>query len=70
METNCLKEKTNICHLYQKEVQFMGHHFGKNGIKLLQDKIHELADWPVLKLLYQVRTFLGLAGYYRKMLQR
>jgi hypothetical protein len=29
-------------------------------------KIREVLDWKSLRIVHQVRSFLGLAGYYRR----
>ena len=42
----------------------------QQGIKPMQDKVQELMDWPILPSAHHIRSFLGLAGYYRKMIPR
>ena len=38
----------------------------KNGIAVDPSKIEAIRDWPQPKNASEVRSFLGLAGYYRK----
>ena len=59
LQENCLKVKTKKCHLFQKEIKFLGHMISQQGIKPLQDKVQELADWPVPKSAHHVWAFLG-----------
>ena len=68
LQEKCLKVKTKKYHLFQREVKFLGHMVSQQGIKPLQDKVQELADWPVPCTASHVRSVLGLVGYYRKMI--
>ncbi|KAL8110718.1 hypothetical protein AgCh_026455 [Apium graveolens] len=49
-----------------KEVQFLGHVVGKDGIKVDPVKIEAVSKWEQPKTPTEVRSFLGLAGYYRR----
>ncbi|MEI6371517.1 MAG: reverse transcriptase domain-containing protein [Nostocales cyanobacterium ELA608] len=55
--------KSELC---REEVEFLGHYVGKNGIRVMQDKIEAIQQWPQPKNLKELRAFLGLAGYYRR----
>ena len=48
------------------ELKFMGHIVGKDGIKVDPAKIEVIKKWPVPKTLSELRSFLGLANYFRK----
>ena len=47
----------------------MGHIVGVNGIKVDPKKVQAVADWMVPKDVHGVRSFLGLANYFRRFLQ-
>ena len=49
-----------------EEVVFLGHHVGKNGLRVMEDKIEAIQKWPVPTSLKELRAFLGLTGYYRR----
>ncbi|XP_057522574.1 uncharacterized mitochondrial protein AtMg00860-like [Amaranthus tricolor] len=51
---------------YILEISFLGHIVSKGEILVDPEKIKAITDWPILKNVIEVRSFLGLAGYYRK----
>ena len=61
-----LKLKASKCKWFQKSVQYLGHIVSAEGIKCDPEKIETVKDWPIPKSVTQVRSFLGLASYYRK----
>ena len=65
MEAN-LKLKPSKCIFFQKSVQFLGHIVSEEGVHTCADKIQAVRDWPTPTNAKQVRSFLGLASYYRK----
>ena len=46
------------------EVTFLGHIVGTEGIKVDPSKVEAVRDWPRPRNASEVRSFLGLAGYY------
>jgi Reverse transcriptase (RNA-dependent DNA polymerase) len=61
-----LYAKRSKCEFAQRRVQFLGHVISAAGIEMDSDKVKAIQDWPVPKSVDDVRSFLGLAGYYRK----
>ena len=61
-----LKLKAAKCHLFQKEVVFLGHVVSEEGLRCDPSKIESVKDWPRPENVTEVRSFLGLASYYRK----
>ena len=60
----CAKlSKSALC---QTEVEFLGHYVGRNGLRVMEDKIEAVREWPVPTSMRELRAFLGLAGYYRR----
>jgi len=39
---------------------------GQGRIEIEEDKVAEVLNWPVSKMVRDVRKFLGLANYYRQ----
>ncbi|KAJ9546706.1 hypothetical protein OSB04_019249 [Centaurea solstitialis] len=52
-----------------REVQFLGHVVTQEGIKVDPAKIEAIQNWESVKSPTEVRSFLGLAGYYRKFIK-
>jgi hypothetical protein len=45
-------------------VKFLGHTISSDGISVDPSKVQEVMDWKPPMLVHQIRSFLGLAGYY------
>ena len=52
-----------------REVNFLGVVIGLEGIKIEDEKVKAVLDWPVPKLVEDIQKFLGLANYYRRFLE-
>ena len=61
-----LYAKLSKCQFYQQRIKFLGHTVSGDGISVDEDKIKAIQDWPVPQNVGELRSFLGLAGYYRK----
>ena len=64
-----LKIKPFKCIFLQTEVEYLGHIFSKEGIKPDPKKQKAVKEYPAPKNVDQTRSFLGLAGYYRKFIK-
>jgi len=51
--------------LFQRKVSFLGHVVSGDGISCDPDKIEAITTWPTPASIADVRTFCGLASYYR-----
>jgi len=49
-----------------KELDYLGHTITKDGIKPKIDKVKAIMEWEAPQNIYQLRSFLGAIGYYRK----
>ena len=47
-----------------REVGFLGVVIGLDRIKMEEEKVKDVLDWPTLKCVKNVQKFLGLANYY------
>ncbi|GJT46424.1 putative reverse transcriptase domain-containing protein [Tanacetum coccineum] len=52
-----------------REVQFLGHVINGNGIHVDPSKIEAIKNWKASKTSIEVRSFLGLPGYYRRFIE-
>ena len=64
LEENNLYVKLEKCKWKVKEVGFLGVVIGLNRIKMEEEKVKGVLDWPTLKYVKDVQKFLGLANYY------
>src|SRR6185437_15276647 len=61
-----LYAKLSKCQFYQQRIKFLGHTVTTDGISVDEDKVKAIQEWPVPQNVSELRSFLGLAGYYRK----
>ncbi|WMV50137.1 hypothetical protein MTR67_043522 [Solanum verrucosum] len=61
-----LYAKYEKCEFWLKEVAFLGHVVSGDGIKVDPKKTDVIRNWPRPLTPSDIRSFLGLAGYYRR----
>ncbi|KAJ8014587.1 hypothetical protein DPEC_G00017180 [Dallia pectoralis] len=61
-----LKLNPGKCKLMRKELVFLGHKVSGEGVGTEEGKVTAVRDWPTPKNLTELRSFLGLASYYRR----
>ena len=64
-----LYAKFSKCDFWIREVQFLGHVVNYKGIKVDPAKIEVVMQWETPKSPTEIRSFLGLAGYYRRFIK-
>ncbi|GBG45101.1 hypothetical protein CBR_g78561, partial [Chara braunii] len=64
-ETN-FKINAKKCDWAKTQVLYLGHVLDGDGVKPEDSKIAAIRDWPTPRTLTELRSFLGLANYYRK----
>lgn len=64
-----LYAKLKKCEFGRTSIEFLGHVVSGEGISVDQRKIDAVKAWPVPKTLHDLRSFLGLASYYRRFVQ-
>ncbi|GJQ92461.1 hypothetical protein Tco_0003600 [Tanacetum coccineum] len=58
--------KFSILNIWLQVLHFIGHMVNNSSIHKDLNKIMVVKDWKVPKTLSEIRTFLGLEGYYRR----
>jgi hypothetical protein len=61
-----LYTKFSKCEFWIKEVPFLGHVVSPEGIMVDLNMVKEVLDWKPPTSVFEVRSFLRLAGYYRR----
>ncbi|KAG8501067.1 hypothetical protein CXB51_003130 [Gossypium anomalum] len=64
-----LVAKTSKCVFGQKKVEYLGHLVTREGLAVDPQKIEAIKTWPQPTGVKEVRSFLGIAGYYRKFIK-
>jgi hypothetical protein len=61
-----LYAKLSKCDFWLKEIKFLGHTISQEDIAVDLDKVQEVMNWKPPTTVRQIRSFLGLTGYYRR----
>jgi len=69
LRENKLYAKLEKCEFGVTEVDFLGHRITQKGFKMDDHKVKAIVDWEPPKLVSALRSFLGLASYYRKFIK-
>jgi hypothetical protein len=64
-----LYAKVSKCEFWLKEVVFLGHVISAQGILVDPRKVEAVLKWERPKNVTEIRSFLGLAGYYRRFIE-
>ena len=60
-----LYAKLSKCDFWLSEVKFLGHVISETGVTVDPEKIEAVMSWRRPKNVFEIRSFLGLASYYR-----
>ena len=64
-----LKLAPEKCYFLQTNVSYLGHTVSKEGVFTDKKKIAKVVAWPQPKTEEDLRSFLGLCGYYRRFIK-
>jgi hypothetical protein len=69
LRENKLFAKLKKCEFWLESVSFLGHVISKDGISVDPKKIEAVVEWERPTNVQEIRSFLGLAGYYRRFVE-
>jgi hypothetical protein len=61
--------KFSKCDFFQKQIHYLGHVISEEGVAVDLDKIRSIMEWSTPKDILDIRSFMGLAGYYRRFIK-
>ncbi|KAA0063458.1 uncharacterized protein E5676_scaffold110G00320 [Cucumis melo var. makuwa] len=69
LKENQLYVKREKCSFAQEQINFLGHVIECGRIGMEEGKIAAIRDWAMPKSVSELRSFLGLANYYRRFVE-
>ena len=66
LKDNHFLVKRSKCAFGQEAVEYLGHVVSAKRVHMDQCKVQAMLDWPQPKNIKELRSFLGLIGYYRR----
>lgn len=69
LREHSLYVKREKCEFCREEIHFLGHVISQGMVKMDKRKVEAIIDWPAPTKVAELRSFLGLANYYRKFIQ-
>ena len=64
-----LKLKPSKCFFFREEIEYLGHVVSGKGVATNPKKVEAVTKWPTQKSVYDVRSFLGFVGYYKRFIK-
>jgi hypothetical protein len=54
------------CSFHQNHIHYLGHIISEQGIAVDPEKIEAIRGWPIPRNVSEIRSFMGLVGYYKR----
>ena len=64
-----LYAKFSKCEFWLTEVRFLGHVASASGVSVGLEKVEAVMSWERSKSVFEICTFLGLVGYYKRFIK-
>ena len=64
-----LYAKFSKCEFWLTKISFLGHILSEDGVAMDPAKVEVVTNWKQPMMVTEVRSFLGLAGYYRRFIE-
>lgn len=69
LRSNQLYAKFNKCKFWMQRVGYLGHVLTVEGVEVDPEKVKAVSEWKQPTLVTEIKSFLGLAGYYRRFIE-
>jgi hypothetical protein len=69
LRTHRLYAKFSKCEFWLERVAFLGHILTAEGVAVDPEKVEAVSNWQRPTNVSEIRSFLGLAGYYRRFIE-
>eukprot|EP00253_Pinus_taeda_P004243 PITA_04243 len=66
LEEQQFNAKLSKCEFGLTEMLYLGHMIGVDGVRVYEEKIRAIRDWPEPRNVTELRGFIGICTYYRK----
>ena len=66
LQQNNFHVKMSKCLFAKQQLSYLGHIVGEQGVTTDPSKIASIKDWPQPQNINELRSFLGMVGYYRR----
>ena len=64
-----LYAKFSKCEFWLTELRFLGHVVSASGVSVDPEKVQAVMSWERPKSVFEIRSLLGFAGYYRRFIE-
>jgi hypothetical protein len=64
-----LYAKLSKCEFWLEKISFLGHILTAEGVAVDPEKVETVSNWQHPTNVSEIRSFLGLAGYYRRFIE-
>ena len=64
-----LYAKLSKCEFWLTKVRFLGHIISTLGVSVDPEKVEAVMSWERMKSVFEICSFLGLDGYYRRFIE-
>ena len=69
LQENKLYGKLSKCSFYQSKIHYLGNIISGEGIDVDPAKVEAIMEWPTPTNVPEVRSFMGLEGYYQRFVE-
>lgn len=66
LQKHSLYANRDKCEFGKTQLAYLGHVVSAKGVAVDGSKVQAMLQWPLPRNLKELRSFLGLTGYYRK----